>query len=36
MEVKAVAEALLFLKDHNHKKAAIVTDSRSTRQKVKG
>ncbi len=36
MEVKAVTEALLFLKEHNYKKAVIVTDSMSTLQKVKG
>ena len=36
MEVKAVTEALLFLKEHNHRKAVIVTDSMSTLQKVKG
>ena len=35
MEVKAVTEALLYLKENNHKKAVIVTDSMSTLEKVK-
>ena len=35
MEIKAITEALLYLKDSQHRKAVIVTDSMSTLQKVK-
>ncbi len=36
IELKAVTDALLFLKEHNHKNAVIVTDSMRTLQNVNG
>ena len=36
MKMKAVTEALLLLKERNHKKSVTVNDSMSTLQKVKG
>ena len=35
MEIKAVTEALLYLRNSQHRKAVIVSDSMSTLQKVK-